>query len=98
MGPDSSASGTTDDLTRMSAADLSDRLAKREVSAVEAAQAHPDRIAATDETVGAFLHVDPQGALDAARGGDRPRSEGEEPRRPAGGPPRPKGNFTPPGG
>ncbi len=93
-GAGSTDAGSTDDLTRLSAADLSDRLAKREVSAVEAAQAHLDRIAATDETVGAFLHVDPQGALDAAREIDRRRSEGEELGRLAGVPLGLKDIFT----
>ena len=37
-----------------------------EVSAVEVAQAHLDRIAAVDERVHAFLHVDAEGALAAA--------------------------------
>ncbi|MDI6097742.1 Asp-tRNA(Asn)/Glu-tRNA(Gln) amidotransferase subunit GatA [Actinoplanes sp. NEAU-A12] len=55
------------DLTRLSAADLASRIAKREVSAVEVATAHLDRIAAVDERVHAFLHVDREGALAAAK-------------------------------
>ena len=39
------------DLTRLSAADLAARLAAREVSSVEATQAHLDRIAAVDGDV-----------------------------------------------
>src|SRR5882724_12181713 len=55
------------DLTRMSAAELAGRIKSGEVSAVEVAQAHLDRIEAVDERVHAFLHVDREGALDAAR-------------------------------
>ena len=36
------------DLTRLTAADLAERLAAREISSVEATQAHLDRIAAVD--------------------------------------------------
>jgi aspartyl-tRNA(Asn)/glutamyl-tRNA(Gln) amidotransferase subunit A len=68
----------TDDLVRLSAADLASRLAKREVSAEEAAQAHLDRIEATDDTIGAFLHVDAEGALATARSIDAARAAGEE--------------------
>jgi aspartyl-tRNA(Asn)/glutamyl-tRNA(Gln) amidotransferase subunit A len=55
------------DLTRLTAADLAGRIAAREVSAVEVAQAHLDRVAAVDERVHAFLHVDAEGALAQAR-------------------------------
>src|SRR4029078_4946099 len=48
---------TADDVLRMSAADLAAPIAARELSAVEVAQAHLDRIAAVDERVHAFLHV-----------------------------------------
>lgn len=83
-----------DDLVRLSAADLSDRLGKQEVSAVEAAQAHLDRITATDETVGAFLHVDVEGALDAAQAIDDRRNNGEPLGRLAGVPLGLKDIFT----
>jgi len=43
-------------------------IAAGEVSAVEVAQAHLDRIAAVDQRVHAFLHVDTDGALAAAAG------------------------------
>ncbi|WP_430791229.1 Asp-tRNA(Asn)/Glu-tRNA(Gln) amidotransferase subunit GatA [Actinoplanes sp. G11-F43] len=59
------------DLTRLSAASLAGLIAKKEVSAVEVATAHLDRIAAVDERVHAFLHVDREGALDAAAAVDR---------------------------
>jgi aspartyl-tRNA(Asn)/glutamyl-tRNA(Gln) amidotransferase subunit A len=65
------------DLTRRSAADLASALADAEVSAVEVTQAHLDRIAAVDEAVHAFLHVDGDGALAAARDVDERRRAGE---------------------
>jgi aspartyl-tRNA(Asn)/glutamyl-tRNA(Gln) amidotransferase subunit A len=66
-----------DELTQVGAAALAERLAAREVSAVEVAQAHLDRIAALDDDLGAFLHVDREGALAAARLVDDRRSAGE---------------------
>src|SRR3954471_4063539 len=59
------------DLTRMTAAELAGRIKSKEVSAVEVAQAHLDRIEAVDERVHAFLHVDRSGALAAAEAVDR---------------------------
>ncbi len=58
------------ELTRMTAAGLAAKIHTGEVSAVEVAQAHLDRIAAIDGTVHAFLHVDTEGALAAARAVD----------------------------
>jgi aspartyl-tRNA(Asn)/glutamyl-tRNA(Gln) amidotransferase subunit A len=55
------------DLTRLTAAQLADAIAAKQVSAVEVAQAHLDRIAAVDGAVAAFLHVDAEGALAQAR-------------------------------
>ncbi|MFC7279859.1 Asp-tRNA(Asn)/Glu-tRNA(Gln) amidotransferase subunit GatA [Paractinoplanes rhizophilus] len=54
------------DLIRMSAAELASKIKSKEVSAVEVAQAHLDRIEAVDSRVHAFLHVDRAGALAAA--------------------------------
>src|SRR3954471_24824881 len=54
------------DLTRLSAADLAAKIKSKEVSAVEVAQAHLDRIEAVEERVHAFLPVDRSGALEAA--------------------------------
>jgi aspartyl-tRNA(Asn)/glutamyl-tRNA(Gln) amidotransferase subunit A len=68
----------TADLIRSSAADIARRLAAGEVSAVEVAQLHLDRIDAVDDRVHAFLHVDAEGALSAARAVDQARARGEE--------------------
>jgi aspartyl-tRNA(Asn)/glutamyl-tRNA(Gln) amidotransferase subunit A len=54
------------DLIRLSAAELAERIAAKEVSAVEAAQAHLDRIAEVDGAVHAFLHVGTEAALASA--------------------------------
>ena len=51
------------DLTRLTAVETAAAVADRQVSAVEVAQAHLDRIAAVDGAVHAFLHVDSEGAL-----------------------------------
>src|SRR5947207_7593865 len=52
-------------------------LFRSETSAVEVAQAHLDRIDAVDSSLHAFLHVDTDGALDAARRVDKQRANGE---------------------
>jgi aspartyl-tRNA(Asn)/glutamyl-tRNA(Gln) amidotransferase subunit A len=64
-------------LIRLSAAQLAAAIASGEASAVEVAQAHLDRIAAVDGKVHAFLHVDTDGALAAARAVDEKRARGE---------------------
>jgi len=66
------------DLIKLSAAELGRKLAASEVSAVEVAQAHLDRIAEVDERVHAFLHVDNEGALAAAGEIDAARARGDE--------------------
>ena len=68
----------TSDITRASAAELADRLSRKEISAVEATQAHLDRIGAVDGLVRAFLHVDAEGALATARSIDQRRMAGED--------------------
>jgi len=65
------------DLTRRSAAELARAVASGEVSAVEVTQAHLARIEAVDGGVHAFLYVDTEGALAAARSVDRRRAAGE---------------------
>ena len=65
------------DLTRLTAAQLGDLLAQREVSAVEVTQAHLDRIAAVDGDVHAFLHVSER-ALETAAAIDEARAGGAE--------------------
>jgi aspartyl-tRNA(Asn)/glutamyl-tRNA(Gln) amidotransferase subunit A len=64
------------DLTRLGAAELAGLVAGGEVAAVEVAQAHLDRIGATDPVVHAFLHVDAEGALAAAKAVDAARAAG----------------------
>lgn len=66
------------DLTRSSAAELAHALDTREVSSVEVVRSHLDRIAAVDGDVHAFLHVDAEGALAAARAVDERRAAGDD--------------------
>ncbi|MER7441137.1 Asp-tRNA(Asn)/Glu-tRNA(Gln) amidotransferase subunit GatA [Micromonospora avicenniae] len=65
------------DLTTKTAAEIAALVAGGETSAVEVTQAHLDRIAAVDDHVHAFLHVDTEGALAAARAVDERRAAGE---------------------
>ncbi|QLD10388.1 Asp-tRNA(Asn)/Glu-tRNA(Gln) amidotransferase subunit GatA [Microbacterium oleivorans] len=65
------------DLIRLTAAELSARLADGSVSSVEATRAHLDRIAAVDGDVHAFLHVSDH-ALDVAASIDARRAAGDE--------------------
>ena len=64
------------DLTRLTAAELSTALAAGDTSSVEVTQAHLDRIAAVDGDVHAFLHVNPEVSLAAAKASDARRSAG----------------------
>jgi aspartyl-tRNA(Asn)/glutamyl-tRNA(Gln) amidotransferase subunit A len=66
------------DLTRKTAAELGALMAACEASAVEVARAHLDRVAAVDERVNAFLHVDEETVLAQARAVDERRAAGEE--------------------
>jgi aspartyl-tRNA(Asn)/glutamyl-tRNA(Gln) amidotransferase subunit A len=65
------------ELIATTAAEIAAAIARGDVSAVEVAQAHFDRIAAVDGSVHAFLHLDTDGALAAAREVDRRRAAGE---------------------
>ena len=67
----------TSDLTRLTAVETAAAIAAGDVSAVEVAQAHLDRIAAVDGKLNAFLYVDTEGALAAARAVDERRAAGE---------------------
>ncbi|PZG54115.1 Asp-tRNA(Asn)/Glu-tRNA(Gln) amidotransferase GatCAB subunit A [Spongiactinospora gelatinilytica] len=64
-------------LIRKSAAELGALLGAGEVSAVEVAQAHLDRVAEIDGKVHAFLHVAAESALAQARAIDERRAKGE---------------------
>ncbi|ADU07061.1 glutamyl-tRNA(Gln) amidotransferase, A subunit [Micromonospora sp. L5] len=66
------------DLTKLTAVEIAGLVASGETSAVEVTQAHLDRIGAVDDRVHAFLHVDTEGALAAARAVDERRAAGEE--------------------
>jgi aspartyl-tRNA(Asn)/glutamyl-tRNA(Gln) amidotransferase subunit A len=66
----------SDELIIRTAAELAGLVAGGEVSAVEVAQAHLDRIAAVDGDLHAFLHVDTEGALAAAGAVDEARAAG----------------------
>lgn len=64
-------------LTRLDASELARMLDAGETTSVELTQAHLDRIAAVDGAVHAFLLVDHEGALAAARESDSRRASGE---------------------
>lgn len=75
------------ELTRLTAADIAAKIQAREVSSVEVTQAHLDRIAAVDHAVHAFLHVDADGALAAAKAVDEDVAAGNAPASPLAGVP-----------
>jgi len=64
-------------LNAASVRELQERLERRDVSSRELVQACLDRIAAVDSVIGAFLHVDGEGALRTADGVDARRARGE---------------------
>ncbi len=66
------------ELTRMTAADLSAALVAGEVSSVDAAQAQLDRIAEVDGELHAFLAIDAEVSIAAARSIDKRRAAGEQ--------------------
>ncbi len=65
------------ELVRKDASELSALLSAGEVSAVEVTQAHLDRITQVDGAIHAFLHIDTEGALQAASVVDSKRAAGE---------------------
>jgi aspartyl-tRNA(Asn)/glutamyl-tRNA(Gln) amidotransferase subunit A len=80
----------SEELTRRSAAELAALVHAREVSAVEVAQAHLDRIAEVDggeQGVHAFLHVAPDAALASAALVDETLAAGGAPSSPLAGVP-----------
>ncbi len=64
------------DLTRRTAAELADALAAGDTTSAEITEAHLARIEDVDGSVHAFLHVDAEGALAAARAADERRAAG----------------------
>ncbi|RSM85543.1 Asp-tRNA(Asn)/Glu-tRNA(Gln) amidotransferase subunit GatA [Kibdelosporangium aridum] len=75
------------ELTRLTAAELAAKIQAKEVSAVEVAQAHLDRIADVDPAVHAFLHVSTESALAQARAVDEDVAAGNKPASPLAGVP-----------
>jgi aspartyl-tRNA(Asn)/glutamyl-tRNA(Gln) amidotransferase subunit A len=65
------------DITGSTTGQLLDAMQNGDVSAVDVTQAYLDEITAHEETVGAFLTVDSEGALAQAAEVDRKRSSGE---------------------
>lgn len=63
--------------TDLTLAQLARRLADKELSSVDVTRACLDRIAALDGEIHAFLHVDEEGALAAARESDARRAHGD---------------------
>lgn len=66
------------ELIKNSASELARKLNAREITAVELAQAHLERIADVDGVVNAFLHVNTDEALADAAAVDAARAAGEE--------------------
>ncbi|MBO1767663.1 Asp-tRNA(Asn)/Glu-tRNA(Gln) amidotransferase subunit GatA [Allobranchiibius sp. GilTou38] len=73
----SPSSSSPHDIIRRGAAELGAAIADGSLSSVEVTRAHLDRIAEVDDAVHAFLHVDAEGALAAARAADEARAAGE---------------------
>ncbi|WP_150462260.1 Asp-tRNA(Asn)/Glu-tRNA(Gln) amidotransferase subunit GatA [Nesterenkonia ebinurensis] len=67
---------TPQSLIRLTAAQMAAKLAAGEITSVELTQAHLDRIAAVDDTINAFLHVNAGQALETAAGVDKLRAAG----------------------
>ncbi|MFW0794743.1 amidase [Gordonia sp. CPCC 205515] len=67
------------DIVRMSACDLRDAIAAKELSAREVTRAHLDRIDAVNPAINAIVTLDSDGALAAADAADRALAAGVEP-------------------
>lgn len=76
-----------DGLTSLPAHVLAEKIQSGEVTSREVTQAFLDRIAETDETIGAFLHVGAEEALQTADEVDKQVAEGREPASPLAGVP-----------
>ena len=76
-----------DELIRMTAAELAAKIHSREVSAVEVARAHLDRIAEVDASVHSFLHVAADAAIESATLVDESLAAGTAPSSPLAGVP-----------
>lgn len=77
MSSQTPATRAATDITGLSAAELGEKIASRELSSVEITQAHLDRIAEIDDQLGAFLHVSSSEALVAAKAADDAVAAGE---------------------
>ncbi|NDK91349.1 Asp-tRNA(Asn)/Glu-tRNA(Gln) amidotransferase subunit GatA [Gordonia desulfuricans] len=85
---------TANEITGLTAAELADKIAARDLSSVEVTQAHLDRIAEVDGELGAFLHVSGSEALVAAKAADDAIAAGQAPSKLAGVPLALKDIFT----
>ena len=65
------------DVIRLKAAEIADGMADGSLTSVAVTQAHLDRITDVDDRLGAFLHVDADGALATAADVDARRAAGE---------------------
>jgi aspartyl-tRNA(Asn)/glutamyl-tRNA(Gln) amidotransferase subunit A len=75
------------DIIRLTAAEIAAKIQAKEVSAVEVARAHLERIADVDPAVHAFLHVSADNALSAAQAVDDDVAAGRQPASPLAGVP-----------
>jgi aspartyl-tRNA(Asn)/glutamyl-tRNA(Gln) amidotransferase subunit A len=69
----------SEDLIRLTAAETAAKIQAKEVSAVEVARAHLERIADVEPAVHAFLHVNAESALAAAQAVDDDVTAGRQP-------------------
>ncbi|MDS1272012.1 Asp-tRNA(Asn)/Glu-tRNA(Gln) amidotransferase subunit GatA [Lipingzhangella sp. LS1_29] len=72
------STSTAGTLIELTAAELAAAIRSGETSSEEVTRAYLDRITQVDDAVGAFLHVDAEGALAQARGVDERRASGTE--------------------